>query len=121
MPPSYTVSDSTRRQMFEDADLARATLSQTVARVEAEHEQRMAVTLNQRRDELIRFSEDYQRAVKLMLETFEEAADTLSDIAGHPCDQISATQLLSSAGDLQAQAQFLDVESRQFLARMRAA
>jgi len=113
--------DLTRRQMADEADEARATLQQTVARIEAEHEQLIQVTLTQRRDELIRFGEDYQRAVKLVLDTLEEAAESLSDVAGKPCGEISATQLLSAAGDLQAQAQFLDVESRQFLARMRAA
>jgi hypothetical protein len=31
-----------------------------------------------------------------------------------PCGQVSATQLLASAGDLQVQARFLENESRHF-------
>lgn len=113
--------DQIRRRMADEADEARATLQQTVARVEAEHEQLIHATLQQRRDELVRFGERYQEAVKLVLDTIEEAAESLADVAAQPCGEISATQLLASAGDLQSQAQFLDVESRQFLARMRAA
>jgi hypothetical protein len=48
-------------------------------------------------------------------------SESLSDVARAPCGEISTTQLLASAGDLQAQARFLECESHQFLARLKAA
>jgi hypothetical protein len=112
---------SARRDFADTTDKFADTLQQTVAAKEEEHDRLISSTLEQRRAEMIRVAEDYQRVIALVRDTLDEAAEALSDVARAPCGEISATQLLASAGDLQTQARYLECESHQFLARLKAA
>jgi len=113
--------DTARRHIADTKDEFATTLQQTVAAKEEEHDRLISSTLGQRRAEMIRVAEDYQKVIALVRDTLDEAAEALSDVARAPCGDISTTQLLASAGDLQAQARFLECESHQFLARLKAA
>lgn len=113
--------DTARRHIVETKDEFATTLQQTVAAVEEEHDRLIHSTLGQRRAEMIRVAEEYQRVIALVRDTLDEAAEALGDVARAPCGEISAMQLLASAGDLQAQARFLECESQQFLAKLKAA
>lgn len=113
--------DDTRKQMAEEGQHFRTTLKETVAAAEEEHDRLIHSTLEERRAEMIRVAEEYQRVIALVRDTLDEAAEALGDVARMPCGEVSATQLLASAGDLQLQARFLEDESRQFLSRLKAA